>query len=480
MGQSVEEVIRRSRWALREACDHREVVATLAPLRGRKSTQVAVALFEFMVEFPDWSPLIADEIERLIELHPEFATKQRLFFGYSRDEALAVLNRQGHRWAVAALLTLHHDGFVREAAVGEAARHLRAVRFIVNRYSDWVPNVAAAARRAVPRERAPADPGMWRWAIESARRIRGEGGEALTRLLHDPEARKAAMRDPVAARFVLDSVSELQPDDPLVEAGLSSPHSVVRFAIALRLQLDAGSLPLAEELLRDPMPAIRIAALQMLGRLQPDHPSIGKARLDKNFRVRSQARLQSGGRDAALPFYRASLPHPSAIEGIGETGKQADVETITPYLTDGDPRKRKAALRALATLNTPTAVPQIKALLTDPSGHVVREAIRALHSLRATIDREEIESILPPRVALFATANLMPRWQAGTFLLRYATTLELQEEAAMRLRNWAYRVRFRAHPPRREDLEAFTRARTAEWLPSDLRETLQELEDRWR
>jgi HEAT repeat protein len=488
MGLSAEEVIRRSRRELEKARDRHEVVAALAPLRGRNAKQVAVALFELMVEFPDWNPLIADEVERLIELNPGLATKQRVFLGYTRAEALAILARQGHRWAVAALLTLHHDGFVREAAVKEAAKDRRAIHFVVNRYSDWVPEVAAAARRVAvppkPKEGPTSDPGMWRWAIESARRIRGVGGEMLSRLLSDPEARKAAMQDPVAARVVLEEALALQPDDPLVAAGLASPHGTVRSAIAERLQPSEDSLPLVEQLLRDPLPAIRITALQMLSKLQPHHPGVGQARLDTNFRVRSQARLQTGGRDASLPFYRDSLPHPSAIEGIGETGKRADAALVTPFLTDLDPRRRRAAVRALAMLDTRETVPQVKALLGDPSPRVVREVIRALESLNATVDLEEVERLLspsnPPPRALLAVADLMPRWQGAILLLRHATTPALQEAAAMRLEGWAEVMRVRSIAPRRDELAEFSRALSAEWLPEKTLIALQIQEQRWR
>jgi hypothetical protein len=110
--------------------------------------------------------------------------------------------------------------------------------------------------------------------------------------------------------------------------------------------------------------------------------------------------------------------------------------------------------------------------------------VRALRSLNATVEIEEVARFLSPSRpasrALFAVTELMPRWRAATFLLRYATTQELQESAAMRLRAWAGHMNVRRSSPRMDELAAFSSALSAPWVPEDLAETLRGIERPWR
>lgn len=462
-----------------------EVRNAVRPLHEMAAREAVPILVDLMADYLDWSAVLADDLEAILIANPRLSERQRLLFTVSDPKAFGLLSRQIHRWPVAAALTMHPSGYVRERALNALVNQPEGYAYILNRQSDWVPTVARKAKELASAAQFPfekPDAAAWRRAITGAHRSRGTGKKLLAQLMENPEARLIAVTsDSVAALYVLSRIQELPTDDPLVAGGLASSNVTIRTAVAKRLRPDGDAVDWAVRLFRDPAPAIRLEAIRIVGEVDRRHPLVQAARLDANVRVRAQARITMGEGNH-LAFYRSSLPLPAAIEGIGETGKQVDAPALLPFLTDPKPRVRHAAVRALGFLDARETVPALKKTLGDPSTRVVREVIRVLGRLNSNVDPEEVAPHLvrpgTSRVLLRASA-LMSRWDGGVFLLRYGAIPELREVAIALLRPWADRTFLISAKPRGGDLPEFRMLIESEWIPADLAKKLRAIAQSW-
>lgn len=472
--------MRKARKALGRTSSPDAIRSAVQPFEKMRAVDAVADLTRLMVEFPEAGPTLADVLQGIVERNPQLAMRQRLTFMLSSLEAKDLLERYGHQWGLAAVLTLYPDGFIREEALVRLATEPKAFEYILNRRSDWVDEVAATAERLSQfgKGRAVPKDGLgWRAAFGRAKRRRGPGKAYMTSLISDPESRLAGIAvDPEIARLILKPYAELSSDDPLVEAGLGSHHAAIRTMVAERLRPDSEIIEWATRLMADSAPGVRIAGILIASSEDPRHALIGQARLDKNARVRAQARI-SYGADDHLGFYRAALPHPSAIEGIGETGKRADAQTVLPFLGAAQARMRLAAVKALAALDARETVPALKQMLGDPSARVIREVIRSLNRLNATVQPEELLPFLAlpdrPMRALLQASRLMSFWNGTAFLLHYGGGAEFRESAALRLFS-STRVMSLEDLGRLQDLVV------AEWGECELAERIGEIRGRYR
>jgi HEAT repeat protein len=124
---------------------------------------------------------------------------------------------------------------------------------------------------------------------------------------------------------------------------------------------DQSALPAVLPLLSDPMPAVRSAAAQALGRLaSPTDEAViaGLSRLlaDPDDGVRQAAALAIGDIE----------PPPRLMVGVADLLRSSDVQV------------RRAAVRALLSLDTAQVVRWLLPLLADPDADVRQAAVAAL------------------------------------------------------------------------------------------------------
>ena len=450
-------------------------------LRRTSGLEVVAEILNLIQHFPAFQDPLADLLEAVIENTPRMVVHQRFSLTYASPgstEARAILERAGRHWCIAAALSLHVNGHVRERAVIllGANPDLRVLPFILNRTSDWVEPVAQAAIAAFeahPGRHSPEAVMMTARAIQ--KRSRGY------RPTYTPDASSRGLEHAVAgdsslALFVLEPHQTLASDDPIFLSALKSPHGVVRARVAQLLDPGPEVAEWAARFLLDPYPPVRLIALEYAVKAGKEgFPVLERAVHDDNCWVRSQARIVLGPRDYAA-VYRAEVPDPGAIEGLGETGSRADADVITPLMTHPASRVRRATVRALVRLDARAALPQVRRMLFDPSARVVREAVQAVGAMNASFDPDEVVSALhflgrpaPARRASLDALAFVARWDAAIVLLQFSHDPELAELCEFRLDLWAGRMESRLSRARPEVLAEFTRRlKIVPWLPAPL------------
>lgn len=193
-----------------------------------------------------------------------------------------------------------------------------------------------------------------------------------------------------------------------------NPRQPAAFALALEVEIArAGARSGAEAYARwigsrtidEPVFMRRVAfAILEEAAAQPDSP----ARLDAlsalanggDIRARTrlaeavargdiaEARMLAAKGDEAAVRYLSqalgrALPNPVAsIQALGESRSRLAVPALTARLTDARPEVRGAVAEALGkTADRAAVVPQLRAMLNDPSSHVRVKAAAALHRL---------------------------------------------------------------------------------------------------
>jgi len=334
-----------------------------------------------------------------------------------RPADVADLALRSSRPVVAAgLLSMHPDGYVREAAVRILAEtpEPAALPFLLVRAADWVAPVRDQARAAV-RARltdpaaSPADllrtlPVLERMSADAAR-SNTFASETLDRLragLATPDlvaglhhethqvrrcsARALVARDDVTIEILATALAQHDtvtattlasaalrnddagdPDDP-GEAGVLGFGEVVAALWGSRIgslraealhRAQAGHAPLArsmsEEGLVDRSPGVRFLAQRWL--------------VGQGVDVR-------GRYEAALPRHVIALHGLAEVAGPGEQEEVAAL--VATYLGDERPRARAFAVQAIGVLRGAAAQPVMLAAFDDPSPAVVRAAGQVL------------------------------------------------------------------------------------------------------
>ncbi len=302
-------------------------------------------------------------------------------------------------WPLLAVATLHGSGYVREAAVAglAAAPRPEALRVVLARVNDWVPEVRAAARAALQPYLAIGFASAWVDALGQV--------AALARATRDDHA---ALLDEVHALLARPEV------EAALYAGLAAPDAGTRrhcarvliarsraaldrvFAsrdpalrsLAIDAAIAAGALDpaLRDRALRDPVQAVRrVAVVHALAAGALDAARVDALLFDRGTDIRRLARAwiarHQPGRVIAAS-YRAALDDPAhlrlALRGLGECGHAEDLATLVAHLAHPAAPIRRTAIDGLAAFGDRAPAAPLVPLLADPVPSVGRAAVAAL------------------------------------------------------------------------------------------------------
>ncbi|MFD3615728.1 hypothetical protein ACFWWT_10850 [Streptomyces sp. NPDC058676] len=354
-----------------------------------------------------------------------------------------------------ALALCHHDGRVREAALGPAARCPAVLPLVVVRTADWAAPVRERAQEVL---RAALDPDTARTLapliLLVGRRGRGAFGVGLL-----DEVLRRAPREHLAPLYT-------HPDRAVrrfayrlaVEEGHFSPAELARAAardtdpVVQDLCAEAALAAVPEDGVSDDVlellltargPRVRSAGVTALRRAgRPDRAERFLA--DRSGLVRACARyvVRQAGRDPLIWYRRRcadagdpALP-PGAVAGLAECGERADGGLLWAMLGHPAPGVRARAVAGLRALDV-TDVKRLRALLDDAEPGVVREATLALLPSAASLDDGWLMERLAagrPRHTRVAAFRLL---DACGGLVRLRAAAALLDDPDVRLRRWA-------------------------------------------
>jgi HEAT repeat protein len=300
------------------------------------------------------------------------------------------------------------DGHLRQAAVSRLSVGLdpEALPLLLIRCVDWVPQVRAAARKAVL---SKLDESALRAMLPLIGVLRRrQVDDWMTKLLRDTLPRlldtALASGDRESRRWTHEEATRagLLPPARLLEIALRDNDFRIRSRCGDAL-LDRGEA--VEELLAAGTPKIRMRALTLL-----DLDTAVAHLADRASAVRSmaQALLLKAGDDPAA-HYRALPATAGVVAGLGETGTAADAERLERHLTDERPRFRAPAVRGLRRVAPESTA--VRPLLTDPSPAVTRQVVEFLRGKPALVDEPALQALLSP-------ANPVHTRRAAAALLR--------------------------------------------------------------
>ncbi|GIJ49188.1 hypothetical protein Val02_60740 [Virgisporangium aliadipatigenens] len=341
----------------------------------------------------------------------------------------------------ALLAACHRNGRIREAAVRRLAdvRGPAALTVLAIRCADWVPELRAAARAALPSD---VDGRGLVALVDAALALgpRREGGWLFERILADLGEHPhlgallgAAPRPVRRAGYAAAIAAGRLPPETLVTAARCDPDPTVRLACAQSI-VDSGD---PRVLLTARSASVRALALRAL-----DDPTAAAAALtDRHRRVRTAAQetLRRAGADPAERYRRLAThtpPAPAVLDGLGETGDERDAGIARQGLAHPRARGRVAALRALRRFGASRPA-DLLPLLHDGSPAVVRQAVTGLRHTPEAVPPALLADLLAPenpahvRLAGFRLSAAGDAWQ------RLATDLRLVDDADERLRGTA-------------------------------------------
>jgi HEAT repeat protein len=303
--------------------------------------------------------------------------------------------------ALAALLSMHRDGYVREAAIGALALDEGALstRALLLRFDDVVEGNRRLAAEAIARRMTPGNARAFAsmaFVLNAlARRARAGGAlSGLVAYLTSPLARDAlieatASPDPPvrlsSLRWLLPVVGEDLRRDLLSRALGDPTPEIARWAA---VELTSSRCPPAVQ--RALLPwleghrsaELRRRAAQARGRLG-DAAALRLAMLDRSSAVRHAAREKyaalRGAIDTRSLCIEALAGDPprarllGAIAALGDAGLRGDLPLLSAFLRSGDAGIRAEAVRAAGRLGGDA---EVTAALADPSARVRREAQR--------------------------------------------------------------------------------------------------------
>jgi hypothetical protein len=349
--------------------------------------------------------------------------------------------------ALLTLLTMHGNGFVREAAVRRLSTNAPdfAFPYVLLRANDWVAPIRQLSKRVVleflrpGRERVVAQ--VLPLILKMHEYQRGEHSEMLHALRTylesesgaaafgalltdgDVEARRAVFR------FMTPSPEHLR--QRFVERAILDRDAVVRLWAARQLEaMEAGDPRLASSIrarmLDDSVSGVRLEAIYSLVRVKASNatPELIQKLLDPSAAVRHAARYylkESGSAIDFRDYYQRSLDGKAkrlatAIAGIAETGTRDDAGVLQPLLAHRSAKVVRAALRARAKLDAQGTRSDRLAALADPRLGVIQEALRLLGRRLASTEvatvRDLAERAKTPEAAdaIALAAARLPIW----------------------------------------------------------------------
>ena len=377
--------------------------------------------------------------------------------GLGPDDVAKLRREFGPRASLLGLLTLHHSGYVREAAVRELANVEEGhdLRFLLRRLNDWVGPVRDAAREVVRlRLHDGAVPHWLRLLPETIDLLRcgrvdqAEVVDSVLGLLLAPRHAAAleeailALPRPSRARFFRRALAIEGADVArLIRYGLELEDPVVQLRSA-RKGIELAAPPERYELLLRlsrfrSMPVRRIA---LLARAEADAGRAvsvwNEALLDSHRSIRELAQVSlraAGVLDVAEEYRRALRLDPDSVPallGLGESGGIEDIPRFEAALRSPLASRRAAAVEGLARCAPDESVDVLLESLLNESPRVVREAKKQLsvhldllrqggrdplRTLLASLDRARSTASI---TAIIDLISLLGKWSSLPALLR--------------------------------------------------------------
>ncbi|MBZ4017864.1 hypothetical protein CCS38_19425 [Streptomyces purpurogeneiscleroticus] len=354
-----------------------------------------------------------------------------------------------------ALALCHHDGRIRDAAVGRSRQYPALLPLIVIRCADWVAPVRERARELLC-EALDGDTaaGLAPLILRVGRRSRGAFGvqlleEAMRRGSHGCLDALIADPDRTVRRFAYRLAVEQRLLGPveLARAANRDTDTVVQDLCAT-----AALAALRDEDIHDDVLALLltarnprtrstgVTALRRAGRPQQAEGFLS----DRSAVVRACARYvvrQHGGDVTAWYRKRCAAPDdpelpPGAVIGLAECGDRADAGLLWSFLAHPAAGVRAQAVAGLRALDRADAQ-RLRPLLDDPAPGVVRETVTALLPSAKDLPADRLlERIAPdkPRHVRVAAFRLLDA-HGGAVALRAA--VGLLDDPDAKLRAWA-------------------------------------------
>lgn len=321
---------------------------------------------------------------------------------------------------VLGLASFHRDGYVREAATRALARVSSGaeVPFLLIRANDWVAQVREVASEALQARISEGQVAAFVRSLPLVARLRDCGranhdelADSVEQLLGNGEADEELFegfhsKDRFTRRACA-RIAVVYQRAHLCERALSTSDSIVRVFSAKYLLAElptSAACQLSARLADDRFMAIRQealrAALERCSESLRERLEVGL--LDRSLSVRKLAGYYAKKRfDIDLAgFYRSRLPSSSGrmisacIVGLGEHGQKEDALDLVSYVTDGTPRARRSAVRAIANLDFESHVELMTDAIRSVLPGVSREASLVLQRCHASVAPTFLEDLL--------------------------------------------------------------------------------------
>lgn len=325
------------------------------------------------------------------------------WWGIAPDAVIPYCSAAAEPTLAAALLSMHPNGRVREAAVRQLILlgTPDCIPALILRSTDWVRQVRDAASEGLDGLRETLGPSAFlpalslleqpRWSVRArADSLDETRSWLLSRIetadlvtaVHwsDPKVRRAAARALVARSAAGAAVmSALDQSDPVAATIIANGMTSADWALpgALERALDSRFSQVASSALawlqtNDPERALEASLSALMSR-------------STTLRFLAQHVCRMHGSDSRAVYLAAIGSQPVvALAGLGEVGDVRDADLVSTYLNASRPSERAAATTALGRLAGRSAEERLSEMLADSSPRVARSASWALIRMGAT------------------------------------------------------------------------------------------------
>ena len=413
------------------------------------------------------------------------------------------------------LLTMHPNGFVREAALGRLAGVDSGVEiaYLLLRVGDWVPEIQTYAIDLLRKRLRPewaggfADNLVLVMRLLELERSNAEVlGNKIVDVLYEEDAGPALLdkirtgrrRERRIAFSLVTNFSNAAARVAIEDAARSEDDVLRTEAVKVaseHLSRDEHRALLVR-LRRDPHRVVRReVARRMLDHFPDEADAVLREMLFDSSapnRQLSRFHLTRRGDWDFRKIYREALESTdpkrklAGLHGLGDIGDKTVTERIISFVDDESRHLRRAALEALAHIDPYSHTEHFYTAIGDDARDVSRAAARALRDVGARLNGERLWSIYssgyPGHVATNAlhAGRGLPSWRRlGFFLLAVPVTddFETRDRLIALLEAWCDASSRLFTTPSEDDAAKIRRAFSAsrERLPEDLLRRLEEI-----
>jgi HEAT repeat protein len=388
------------------------------------------------------------------------------------------------------MASFHHSGYVREEAVKRLNRITTGIEipFLLIRLDDWVSSVRDAAQKAINSRLNPAYCSSFITnlaliaRLEATAKVHSEQFvKGIKELLQRAEcqsglteALSSSDRFIRRASFRLAINSKGRNLSEVLRQALNYNDTVIRLwaAQSVSAAFEGAALDKMLTLMkRDRFMPVRREALRHPDRKRAE---LRSALLDAHASIREEARYHVSQFDSfdVASFYRQGLTSgdqlslPSAISGLGETGVAEDGDLPVPYASHNAAKIRRAAIKALARLNSEARLDVLIQALMDQFPSVSREAIKGLADKATLIGKGRLWEIFSSTSHSHVKRNALSllekivKWDSIYFLVK--STSESDQSVASRaliaIDRWLWRFNRTFPVPTPDQLIKLSRA----------------------